>query len=52
MARVFNLGLGMVVVVPPAGVQAAIEVLRGAGVDAVVVGAVIAGERQVTWRSS
>ena len=49
MARVFNLGLGMVVVVAPSDVQAAVEVLGGAGVDAAAVGEVVTGGRRVTF---
>lgn len=43
MERVFNLGLGMVAVVPPAAVGEAVEVLRGSGHEAVVVGSVTEG---------
>jgi phosphoribosylformylglycinamidine cyclo-ligase len=42
MARVFNLGLGMVVVVPPADVARALAILRGAGHAAVEVGRLVA----------
>lgn len=58
MARVFNLGLGMVVVVPAEGVEAARAALEGEGVAAVPVGRVEAGERDVElvgaarWASS
>ncbi len=38
MARVFNLGLGMVMAVDPDGVDGALGALSDAGVDAVVVG--------------
>jgi phosphoribosylformylglycinamidine cyclo-ligase len=44
MARVFNLGLGMVVVVGPDSVDDALPALAGAGVDAAVVGRVVARE--------
>jgi phosphoribosylformylglycinamidine cyclo-ligase len=47
MARVFNLGLGMVVVVAPDDVDAALGALRAAGQDASVVGRVESGERGV-----
>ncbi len=40
MARVFNLGLGMVVVVGPGSVDDALDALADAGVDAAVVGRV------------
>ena len=41
MARVFNLGLGMVVVVPPDDVSRALVVLRGAGHAAAEVGRLV-----------
>jgi phosphoribosylformylglycinamidine cyclo-ligase len=44
MARVFNLGLGMVMVVGADGAEAALGALSGAGVDALVVGRVEAGD--------
>ena len=47
MARVFNLGLGMVMAVSPATADAAQTALCTAGVDAVVVGRVEAGEHGV-----
>ena len=47
MARVFNLGIGMVVVVGSDAVPEALAALRGAGVEGVVVGEVVAGERGV-----
>ena len=47
MARVFNLGLGMVMAVGQTGVGEALAALTGAGVDAAVVGRVEAGERGV-----
>ena len=47
MARVFNLGLGMVVVVGADEAGDALDALSGAGVDAVVVGRVEAGDRGV-----
>jgi phosphoribosylformylglycinamidine cyclo-ligase len=47
MARVFNLGVGMVVVVGADGVPEALAALGGAGVGGVVVGRVVAGERGV-----
>ncbi len=43
MARVFNLGIGMVMVVDPDGVDDALGALAGTGVDARVVGRVEAG---------
>lgn len=48
MARVFNLGLGMVVVVPEDEAGRAIEVLATEGVAAGVVGEVVPGDRDVT----
>ncbi len=47
MARVFNLGLGMVVAVSSDTADAARAALSGAGVDAVTVGWVEEGERGV-----
>jgi len=47
MARVFNLGLGMVVAVSADTVDEAVTALSGAGVDPVVVGWVEEGERGV-----
>ena len=47
MARVFNLGIGMVLVVPPVAVAGALEALAGAGRPAVVIGAVTAGSGRV-----
>jgi phosphoribosylformylglycinamidine cyclo-ligase len=49
MARVFNLGLGMVLAVGAAGVDDALAALAGAGVDAVVVGRVEEGERAMAF---
>jgi phosphoribosylformylglycinamidine cyclo-ligase len=43
MARVFNLGIGMVVVVGSGSVPGARAALRGAGVEGVVIGQVVAG---------
>jgi phosphoribosylformylglycinamidine cyclo-ligase len=44
MARVFNLGIGMVVAVPPSDVHAALDALRSAGhPGAAAVGAIAAG---------
>jgi phosphoribosylformylglycinamidine cyclo-ligase len=45
MARVFNLGLGMIVVVAAERADGALEVFRGLGVDAMVVGRVEEGDR-------
>jgi phosphoribosylformylglycinamidine cyclo-ligase len=42
MARVFNLGIGMVVAVPPTDAPQALEVLRAAGHDAIQIGRVVA----------
>jgi phosphoribosylformylglycinamidine cyclo-ligase len=43
MARVFNLGLGMIVIVPPADQRRSLELLATAGIRAVVVGEVTEG---------
>ena len=47
MLRVFNLGLGMVVMVSADGIDVALEALRGGGLDPVVVGRVGPGPRGV-----
>ena len=47
MARVFNLGLGMVVAVSEDTVDAAVVALAGAGIEPVVVGWVEAGQRGI-----
>jgi phosphoribosylformylglycinamidine cyclo-ligase len=46
MASTFNLGLGMIVVVPPSDVYKALDVLRAAGHRAVQVGEVVDGGHQ------
>jgi phosphoribosylformylglycinamidine cyclo-ligase len=47
MAATFNLGLGMIVVVPPSEVYKSLDLLRAAGHLAVQVGEVTEGEQQV-----
>ncbi|MBA2338227.1 MAG: phosphoribosylformylglycinamidine cyclo-ligase [Acidimicrobiia bacterium] len=47
MFAVFNMGIGFVVVTPPARVQATIAALAGFGHEAMVIGGVGAGERTV-----
>ena len=49
MRRVFNLGIGMIAVVPPAQTHKAIDVLRIAGHRARVVGEVVPGHGRVTF---
>lgn len=49
MAKVFNLGIGMIVTVPPEAAASAVEVLRAAGHDARPVGEIVAGSGQVRW---
>ncbi len=49
MARVFNLGLGMVMMVDPASAGDALEALEGAGVAATVVGRVAEGQHGVEF---
>lgn len=52
MARVFNLGIGMVLVVPPAEAQRTVARLGSAGHAAAVVGRLVdGGSRQVRWAS-
>jgi phosphoribosylformylglycinamidine cyclo-ligase len=50
MRRVFNLGLGMVVAIPPSAVEGALAALAGAGREAVVVGHLGPGGRHVQFR--
>jgi phosphoribosylformylglycinamidine cyclo-ligase len=52
MARVFNLGIGMVVVVPPAGVHTALATLADHGHHAVELGEVVAGSGSVRLTGS
>jgi len=47
MAHVFNLGLGMLAVVPEGDALAAVDTLRAAGHDAWLVGEVVDGHRRV-----
>jgi len=47
MARVFNLGLGMVLLVAPDAADAALRVLFGAGQEARVVGRIVEGTGRV-----
>jgi phosphoribosylformylglycinamidine cyclo-ligase len=47
MARVFNLGIGMVLVVPPASADAAVEGLRRSGHEAGPIGHLVAGTGRV-----
>jgi phosphoribosylformylglycinamidine cyclo-ligase len=47
MARVFNLGIGMVLLVGAGSTDDALGALRGAGLDPVVVGEVVEGEHGV-----
>jgi phosphoribosylformylglycinamidine cyclo-ligase len=49
MVRVFNLGLGMVVVVAHEAAPAAVDWLSGQGLDAGIVGEVVAGEPGVSF---
>ncbi len=48
MARVFNLGIGMIVVVPEADAYKALDVLRAAGPRATVIGSITPGDGHVT----
>jgi phosphoribosylformylglycinamidine cyclo-ligase len=47
MARVFNLGIGMVIALPEASLQAAVALLGGAGHDPVVIGRLEKGSKRV-----
>jgi phosphoribosylformylglycinamidine cyclo-ligase len=50
MLRVFNMGVGMVAVVSPDGLDAALQTLRDGGEKPFVFGGVIEGERGVEYR--
>ena len=47
MAKVFNLGIGMVAVVSPGDTFRALDILRGAGIESVEIGEVVAGDGNV-----
>jgi phosphoribosylformylglycinamidine cyclo-ligase len=47
MARVFNLGIGMVVALPLSAVDAALAALHRFGQEALIVGHLVPGRRQV-----
>jgi phosphoribosylformylglycinamidine cyclo-ligase len=47
--RVFNLGIGYLVVVRAADQAAASDLLRGQGTDPLEIGRIEAGERGVSW---
>jgi phosphoribosylformylglycinamidine cyclo-ligase len=47
MARVFNLGIGMVLALPASDVADAVDILADAGHEPVVIGELVAGTRQV-----
>ena len=50
MAHVFNLGLGMLAVVPADAAEHAVDIVRAAGHDAWVVGEIVDGHRRVrSW---
>ena len=50
MAKVFNLGIGMIVAVDPSAADRALAVLGASGVGAAVVGSVTPGSGAVTLR--
>ena len=50
MSRVFNLGLGLILIVSPRRATAVVSHLRDAGEDARVVGEVVSGSRRVRLR--
>jgi phosphoribosylformylglycinamidine cyclo-ligase len=50
MTRVFNLGLGMVIAVPPHAVTGSLAALKAAGQDGLVVGELVPGHHQVHFR--
>ncbi|MCL2395554.1 MAG: phosphoribosylformylglycinamidine cyclo-ligase [Acidimicrobiaceae bacterium] len=47
MVRVFNLGIGMVLVLPPSSVDGAVRGLDAAGHEPAVIGELVTGERRV-----
>lgn len=49
MRKVFNLGIGMVAVVPSSSVHKALDVLRTSGHRAVVIGEIVAGDGRVRF---
>lgn len=49
MRRVFNLGIGMIVVVPPEVLDESVAVFESAGVAARPIGELVAGEGEVRW---
>ncbi|MFC7440752.1 phosphoribosylformylglycinamidine cyclo-ligase [Laceyella putida] len=49
MFRTFNMGIGMVVAVPAAEAEAAVQVAEELGEQATVIGRVVAGTREVVW---
>lgn len=49
MRRTFNMGLGMIVAVNATDAEAALELLRGAGIEASVVGELVDGTGQVLF---
>jgi phosphoribosylaminoimidazole (AIR) synthetase len=49
MARVFNLGIGMVLVLPEADSFRALDLLRSYGHQARVIGRIEAGDRRVRF---
>jgi phosphoribosylformylglycinamidine cyclo-ligase len=50
MAHVFNLGIGMLAVVPPEAVEAALDTVRSAGHEAWPIGSVIEGHGRVSLK--
>jgi phosphoribosylformylglycinamidine cyclo-ligase len=52
MEQVFNLGIGMLAVVPPDAVEATLDTVRGAGHDAWLVGEILEGHGRVRLESA
>ena len=50
MFNTYNMGVGMIIVVPAAQVDTALEILKANGVDAYVIGDVIAGDEKVVLK--
>lgn len=52
MARVFNLGIGMTLVVAQHDVDAVLQTLQAAGERAMPIGHVVAGDRDIRWKET
>jgi len=50
MFNTYNMGVGMSIVVPAAEVETSLEILKANGIDAYVIGDIIAGEEKVVLK--